>query len=205
MAKTKGKKALILSTFAKMQDLEPYYHWRNLYTAEEDPRSPFYEKEYSEFFYTDKIYNHYIHPQWDSIGSSTLFLKLLYTDYEDGFCIIELIGEWNDLLYNDIMFLKRDFIDFLTHEGISKFILIGENILNFHNSDECYYEEWYEDVEDGWIALLNFREHVLDDFRSSNIDSYFVLGGNLNKMNWRTFEPHELYLEIEKHVMKRIG
>lgn len=188
-----------------MQNLEPYYHWRNLYTAEEDPRSPFFEKEYSEFFYTDKIYNHYIHPQWDSIGSSTLFLKLLYVDYEDGFCIIELIGEWNDLLYNDIMFLKRDFIDFLTHEGISKFILIGENILNFHNSDECYYEEWYEDVEDGWIALLNFREHVLDDFRTSNIDSYFVLGGNLNKMNWRTYEPHELYLEIEKNVMKRIG
>ncbi|MFP5471761.1 MAG: hypothetical protein ACLGGV_09205, partial [Bacteroidia bacterium] len=165
-----------------MQDLEPYYHWRNLYTAEEDPRSPFFEKEYSEFFYTDKIYNHYIHPQWDSIGSSTLFLKLLYTDYEDGFAIIELIGEWNDLLYNDIMFLKRDFIDFLTHEGISKFILIGENILNFHSSDECYYEEWYEDVEDGWIALLNFRTHVLEDLRRSNIDSYFVLGGNLNQL-----------------------
>lgn len=188
-----------------MQDLEPYYHWRNLYTAEEDPRSPFYEKEYSEFFYTDKIYDHYIHPQWDSFGSSTLFLKLLYTDYEDGFAIIELIGEWNDLLYNDIMFLKRDFIDLLTHEGINKFILIGENVLNFHNSDDCYYEEWYDDVEDGWIALLNFREHVLADFRNSNIDSYFVLGGNLNKMDWRTYEPHELYLEIEKHVMKRIG
>jgi hypothetical protein len=32
-----------------MHDIEPYYNWRYLYTAETDERSPFYGREYSEF------------------------------------------------------------------------------------------------------------------------------------------------------------
>lgn len=173
--------------------------------AEEDPRSPFYEREYSEFYFTDKVYNHVIHPQWDNFGSSTLFLKLLYAEYEQGFAIIELIGEWNDCLYNDIMILKRDFIDLLLHEGIDKFILIGENVLNFHSSDDCYYEEWFDDVEDGWIALLNFRVHVLEDFTAANIDNYFISGGKLNQVDWRTIEPETLFENINNQVAKRLG
>ena len=94
-----------------MHTIEPYYNWRNLYTAEDDPRSPFFQREYSETHYTDQIYDHYIHPQWDNIDSTTLFIKLLFTDYDEGYCIIELFGEWNDCLYNDIMFLKRDVIE----------------------------------------------------------------------------------------------
>ena len=188
-----------------MHTIEPYYNWRNLYTAEEDPRSPFFQREYSETHYTDQIYNHYIHPQWDNIESTTLFIKLLFADYEDGYCIIELFGEWNDCLYNDIMFLKRDIIETLMQEGINKFILIGENVLNFHYSDDCYYEEWFEDIEDGWIAALNFRKHVLEEFKSANIDSYFLLGGQLNMVNWRILTPCNLYRKIESQVAIRIG
>ena len=189
-----------------MHTLEPYYRWRDLYIASEDPRSPFFDREYSEFEFSDKIYNYYIHPQWDSFGSQTLFVKILYASYNDGFSIIELIGEWNDLLYNDIMILKRDLIELLMQEGISKFIILGENILNFHSSDDCYYEEWFEEVndQDGWIALLNFRDHVLDDMQSSNIDSYFVMGGRLNELSWRTLNPDQLYEQVEKHVQKRL-
>jgi hypothetical protein len=44
-------------------------------------------------------------------------MKILYADYEEGFCIIELIGEWNDLLYNDIMLLKRDIVEHLPVSG----------------------------------------------------------------------------------------
>lgn len=189
-----------------MHDLEPYYNWRELYVASEDPRSPFYEREYSEFEYSDKIYNYYIHPQWDSFGSQTLFVKILYADYSEGFCVMELIGEWNDLLYNDIMLLKRDLVEYLQHEGIARFILIGENVLNFHHSDDCYYEEWFEEVneQDGWIALLNFRDHVLDDFSSANIDSYFVLGGKLNELKWRTLNPDQLYELVSSHVTRRL-
>lgn len=190
-----------------MHDLEPYYNWRELYISSEDPRSPFFEREYSEFEFSDKIYNYFIHPQWDSFGSQTLFMKILYADYEEGFCVLELIGEWNDLLYNDIMLLKRDIIEHLQREGIARFILIGENVLNFHSSDDCYYEEWFEEVndEDGWIALLNFRDHVLDDFAAANIDSYFVLGGKLNELRWRALHPDQLYEQVETHVMRRLS
>ncbi|MCB0779364.1 MAG: hypothetical protein KDC03_07510, partial [Flavobacteriales bacterium] len=136
---------------------EPFWNWRHRYTAEEDELSPFFGREYSEFYFTNAVYDHAIHPQWDAFGSSTLYLKILYADYDDGFAIIELIGEWNDLLHNDIMFLKRDIMEHLMLQGVSRFILIGENVLNFHTSDQSYYEEWWEEVEDagGWIALLN--------------------------------------------------
>jgi hypothetical protein len=189
-----------------MHDLEPYYNWREFYIASEDPRSPFFEREYSEFEFSDKIYNYFIHPQWDSFGSQTLFMKILYADYEEGFCIIELIGEWNDLLYNDIMLLKRDIVEHLQYQGISRFILIGENVLNFHSSDDCYYEEWFDEVNDadGWIALLNFRDHVLEDFASANIDSYFVLGGKLNELRWRTLNPDQLFEQVSSHVTRRL-
>src|SRR5437868_6586538 len=131
-----------------MQNIEPYDNWQYLYTSEEDERSPFYGREYSEFAYTQTVYNYYIHPQWDEFGSSTLYLKVLMADYTSGFAIIEMIGEWNDAIENDIMTLKRDVIDVFLREGIYKYILIAENVLNFHSSDNSYYEEWYDDVSE---------------------------------------------------------
>ena len=173
-----------------MHNLEPYYNWRHLYIASEDERSPFFEREYSEFEFTHKIYNYLIHPQWDFIGSPTLYIKILYTDYEAGYAIIEMLGEWNDCIHNDIMILKRDIMDVLIGEGITKFILIGENIMIFHSDADDYYQEWFEDVEDGWIALVNFRDQVIRDFESANLDYYFAMGGKLNQLDWRTWSPH---------------
>jgi len=89
-----------------MHEIEPFYNWRHLYAAEEDKRSPFYGRTYSEFEYTQAIYNYLIHPQWDEFGSRTLYMKILYTDYDQQFTIIELIGEWNDAIENDIMTLS---------------------------------------------------------------------------------------------------
>jgi hypothetical protein len=188
-----------------MHAIEPYWNWRNYYTAEEDMQSPFFGREYSEFEFTDQIYDHLIHPQRDNIGSATLFMKLLYAEYHEGFAIIEMIGEWNDCLYNDIMILKRNIIDHMIDEGINKFILIGENVLNFHTSDDSYYEEWFDDIEDGWIALINFQDHVLSDFADENIDQYFVTGGDLNDLAWRTLEPYQCFKKIEGLVTKRIS
>lgn len=188
-----------------MHTLEPFYNWRNFYVSEDDQYSPFYGKEYSEFYFTDRIYDHVIHPQWDNMGSTTLFMKLIFCDYNEGVCIIELIGEWNDTLYNDVMTFKRNIVDHLVDYGINKFILIGENVLNFHSSDDCYYEEWFEDVEDGWIAMVNFRDHVLREFEDTNIDQYFIQGGQLNDLSWRTRTPIELFNLIDQMVMKRIG
>ncbi|MBL4653334.1 MAG: hypothetical protein JKY53_10805 [Flavobacteriales bacterium] len=188
-----------------MHTLEPYFNWRNLYIASEDERSPFYGREYSEFEYTDHIYNHLIHPQWDNIGSTTLFAKILFTEYDDGYCIIEFIGEWNDCLYNDVMTLKRDVIDPLISEGIDKFILITENVLNFHGSDDCYYEEWIDELEDGWVCLLNAREHIIEEMCQVGIDQYFVLGGTLENVSWRTNRPLQLFQQIEAKVNKRLA
>ena len=188
-----------------MHFIEPYFNWRGYYIASEDVTSPFYEREYSEFEFSNRIYNYLIHPQWDYFGSSTLFLKVLYTDYDQGYAIIELIGEWNDAIENDIMLLKREVIEPMMSNGISKFILIGENVLNFHSSDECYYEEWFEEVEEGWIAIINFHEHVIKEFNAANIDQYFVSGGELEDIEWRTYLPTNLFSKVEKLVLHRIG
>ncbi len=187
-----------------MQDIEPYYSWRDLYIADEDEQSPFYGREYSEFEYTHTIYNYFIHPQWDDFGSNTLYLKILYSDYDRGFAIIEMIGEWNDCINNDIMTLKRDLIDPIIKNGINKFILIGENVLNFHSSDDCYYQEWFDDIGDGWIVALNFREHVLKEFSNSGLDYYLVYGGELNEFPWRTYNPLDLFMQVGKVMTRRL-
>jgi hypothetical protein len=174
------------------------------YVASEDPQSPFFEREYSEFEFTDTIYNYYIHPQWDNIGSPTLFIKILFVEYDKGYAIIEMIGEWNDAIENDIMTFKRDIIEPIMAEGINKFILIGENVLNFHYSDDSYYEEWFDDVDEGWIAMVNFHDHVIKEFERINIDSYFVMGGELEDIEWRTYQPFQFYKKVDALVQKRL-
>lgn len=189
-----------------MHQLEPHYNWRQFYRSEDDPGSPFFAQTYSEFEYSTEIYGYYIHPQWDSIGSKTLYVKVLFVDYDRGAAIIEFIGEWNDLLYNDIMYLKRDLIDVMIAQGINRFVLLGEHVLNFHASEYDYYEEWFEEVteEDGYIALLNFRDHVLSDMNVADIDSYFLLGGKLNDLAWRAQLPDKLLDSIDELVQKRL-
>lgn len=190
-----------------MHDIEPYYNWKHLYSAEEDERSPFFERAYSEFEFTNSIYGYCIHPQWDEIGSQTLFIKLLCVDYEEQFAIIEMMGEWNDCLYNDIMFLKRDIIDKLIDEGINRFILIGENVLNFHYSDDSYYEEWYEDINSsgGWITLIGFRPHVLEELEKIDLQRYFIISEKLLLLNWRTHTPLQLYQLADGEIAKQLG
>lgn len=188
-----------------MHDIEPYYRWRDDYIAADDKRSPFFDTKYSEFTFDKQIYNYYIHPQWDFFGSQTLYLKVIYADYSRGFAIIEFIGEWNDALHNDIMLLKREILELMIDEGINKFILIGENVLNFHSSDDCYYEEWFQDVEDGWIAGVNFRDHVISEFKRSNLDYYINFGGLLDDMSWRHLKPIQFYKLVEEQLTKRLN
>lgn len=188
-----------------MHTLEPFYLWRELYRAEDDPQSPFFEREYSEFEYTNRIYDHLIHPQWDDFGSSTLYIKIIYADYVDSFAIIEMMGEWNDAIDNDIMYLKREVLELLMDEGIDKFVMIGENVLNFHTSDDSYYEEWFSEVESGWVAFINFREHVLDEFKSGNIDYYVNFGGELDEMEWRKLSPQIMFERIDDILKHRLA
>lgn len=190
-----------------MHNIEPYYNWKDIYSADEDELSPFYKRKYSEFEFTNTIYNYYIHPQWDDIGSSTLFIKILFVDYSSRSAVIELMGEWNDALHNDIMILKREVIDVLIENKITRFILIGENVLNFHASDDCYYEEWYEDISDegGWIAAVNFREHVYAEMRTVHLEHYMYMGEKFSTLNWRTVKPQYLPDLIESILLKRLA
>lgn len=190
-----------------MHTLEPFWKWRDYYTAEDDEKSPFYGRTYSEFEFTERIYNFYIHPQWDYFGADTLFLKLLYVDYAKGAAIIEFIGEWNDCVQNDIMFLKRDFIDVLIQNGITKFVLIGENILDFFYDTNEYYEEWYEDIKDndGWIIAVNFREHVMEEMLKANIHHYIHINERYSQINWRKYKPQHLIMYLDDLLIKQIS
>ncbi len=184
-----------------MHELEPFYNWRHLYTAEEDERSPYFGKEHSEFEFSNTVYNYYIHPQWDEFGSRTLYLKVLYVDYDQNFAIIEFIGEWNDAVENDIETLKRAIIDPMIAQGITKYILITENVLNFHSSDDSYYEEWYEDIKDegGWIVFLGMPEHSHQEIRQAKLEHYSFL---MEYPNWRTLNPLHLYQAIDNKLLR---
>jgi hypothetical protein len=135
-----------------------------------------------------------------------LYVKIIFADYNKGFLVAELLGEWNDALHNDVMFLKRDVMEVFNAAGIDKFILIGENVLNFHASDDSYYEEWFQDIEDeGWIVALNFQEHVLDEMKHANIDYYINFGGEFDNMPWRTLSPFQLYQRIKEIIGRRLN
>ena len=187
-----------------MHTIEPYYNWRHLYTAEEDELSPFYGREYSEFEFSNTVYNYYIHPQWDDIDSRTLYIKILFVDYDYNFAIIELMGEWNDAIENDIQTLKRNIIDLLIARHIYKFILIGENILNFHSDDDSYYEEWYDDIkeEGGWIAAMNIPDQTQHDFKKARITNYISF---LEDEKWRTFNPMHFFEKIDNEMIDGLG
>ncbi len=186
-----------------MHELEPYYNWRHIYTSETDEQSPFYGRVYSEFEYSNTIYNYYIHPQWDEFGSRTLYLKILMADYDEQYAIIELIGEWNDAIENDIMQLKREVIDHLMQRGIIKFILITDNVLNFHSGDKDYYQEWFEEVTDemGWAVIINMPEATQHDFKKAKLHRYIEL---MEISNWRVFKPFHLFKKIDEQMQNRL-
>jgi hypothetical protein len=185
-----------------MHNLEPFQNWENLYDPGTDEKSPFFGTRYEG--YELSLYDHYIHPLWDYIGSETLYVKVLYIQYEEGYAIIEMMGEWNDTLHNDIMNLKRNLIDPLIFEGIRRFVLIGENILNFHGLEDDYYQEWYEEAEEGWIVAMGFREFVYREWTRYGLDACISWGGRLEITQWRTLSPAKLMEMIQYEMGHRL-
>jgi hypothetical protein len=186
-------------------DIEPFYNWRDHYRADEDERSPFYGAVSPDEAVINRLYDQLLHPEWDAFGAATLYAKVLMADYRRGYAVIEFIGEWNDAVHNDVMFLKRDVIDPMLAEGIRRFILLGENVLNFHADADDYYAEWYEEVAEdgGWIAALNFREHVREEMEVAGIPRYFLM--NREFIAWRTFTPWALAERVDAAVTRRLG
>jgi hypothetical protein len=187
-----------------MHDIEPFYSWQKYYLPYEDPKSPFFELEIQNEYRND-VYGYIIHPDWDEIGSETLYCKVLMANYKLKYVVIELIGEWNDTLHNDIMFLKREVADQFVKQGIRHFILMGENIFQFHGNEDDYYEEWFEDVEEGWIAAVNFREFVMEEFTKYRLDYYMNYGGTLQIDNWRTLKPDVFFQTVDSLIQRRLA
>ena len=124
-------------------------------------------------------------------------------DYASHYVIIEMLGEWNDAIENDIMTFKRDVIDLMLKDGITKFILIAENVLNFHSSDSSYYEEWFEEVTDegGWIVCLNMPEQTQYDFKRARLQHYVEL---MPFIQWRTLKPDIIFTQIDNVILRRL-
>jgi hypothetical protein len=188
-----------------MHLIEPYYNWRKYYDSSTDEHSPFFGKEYNYDVYQDTIYGYYIDPAWDFMGSETLYIKILYADYDKRFVVLEFIGEWNDTIHNDIMHLKRNVVDELSAAGINKFVLIGENIMNFHGSDDSYYEEWFDDVEEGWIAAVSFPEFIQEEMKRYHLDHYINMGGTLQLTSWRTMTPFVFFETVDNLIQRRLN
>ncbi len=182
-----------------MHTLEPYYNWRDYYTVEEDEQLPFFGKEYSEFEYTDQIYNYYIHPQWDFFGSKTLYVKILYVDYTEGYAFIQILGEWNDSIENDIMTIKRNIFDELIKLDVNKIFVIADNLMNMFYDDDDYYEELAEDLnqEDGYLVMMNFPEHLLQEIKGTAMLREFFYEYIID---WRKYKPDDLYRKFANRL-----
>jgi len=186
-----------------MSLIEPYEGWLHIYNPEEDELSPFYGLEFTDQERMVKVYNYILSPYWDEMGSSTLYCKLLWVDYSESFAIIELVGEWNDAVENDIMYLKRELVDALLLNNIKKYILIVENVLNFHGSDDSYYQEWIEDLESdsGFIIVLNALEHVQREMESDHLNQFLFF---YQYDKWRTHLPQHLCQYLEQKIFSRL-
>jgi hypothetical protein len=120
------------------------------------------------------------------MDSETLYLKVsLWIIWKD-MLIIEFIGEWNDAIQNDIMYLKRRVIEKLQEHDINCYILLMDNVLNFHGSDDCYYEEWYEEISEagGWIVMLGVMDHIEDELKQTGLQHYIHFGDVFNDIVW---------------------
>ncbi len=188
-----------------MHDLAPHDRWLSMYQSQEDSHSPFYGHSYHESQCRYTVYNHYIHPQWDAFGSETLYLKILFADYQQGFACIELLGEWNDLLGNDCMFLKREVAEPLMEAGIRYFIFLGDYVMDFHAGELDYYEEWTDELEDGWLALIAFRSHVLQEMKRFGVADYFLFSPEADLIPWRTLKPQILFETTRRLLANRLG
>ena len=78
-------------------------------------------------------------------------------------------------------------------------------IANNQPVGEMLYEYLNEVGEEGWIVAMNFREHVIDEFKSIGLDNYLLWGERYDSINWRTFTPENIYKKLEEDITKRLG
>jgi len=183
--------------------IEPYYGWLNLYNHEQDNRSPFHQVEHNMFYFDRSINNIPAHPLWDDIGSESLLVKILFADYCKGYAIIELFGEWNDLFDNDYKLLAENCLTYLIDHGITRFILVCENVFHIYLQEDDYYQALQEELGfEGWICTLRIRDNVWEEMESYGISPFFYRNPLLDEMPWRKLKPVQLFKLIEERMCK---
>ena len=70
------------------QETEPFSGWVSLYDPIDDENGPFFGIEANHSDYERFIYTFPAHPDWDDFGSESLLIKVLFTDYDQGFTIV---------------------------------------------------------------------------------------------------------------------
>ncbi|MFN8922737.1 MAG: hypothetical protein ACK5XP_07410 [Sphingobacteriia bacterium] len=205
------------------EHIEPFDGWLYLYNHDMDEHSPFHGVEHSLFDYDRAIYTFRAHPLWDQIESESLLVKILYASYPgsylppadphtepdnippaapdgEGFAILELLGEWNDLHENDFRLLWENCLHPLAVAGISRFIFICENVFNVYPGESDYYELATEALEDGWMCLLRARPHVLEELEAYEIGRYFYYSPSLADVRWRKMKPWHVYQLVKDNL-----
>ncbi|MBX3101122.1 MAG: hypothetical protein KF690_01280 [Bacteroidetes bacterium] len=188
------------------QHLEPFDGWLFIYSHDQDERSPFHEVEHNLFAYDRRIYTFDAHPLWDNIESESLLVKILYAQYDEGYAILELLGEWNDLHENDFRLLWDNCLHPLVTEGIYRFILICENVFNIYPDADDYYQNAQEELAEGegWLCLLRARPQVLEELEAYGIGQYFFYSPLLESLRWRKLKPWQVYAQVRDQLEGRL-
>jgi len=53
--------------------------------------------------------------------------------------------------------------------------------------------------------MINLRPHVIDELSNYGLDAYFLLGGKLDDLAWRTAHPRKLFEKVQSVVQRRLG
>ncbi len=186
-----------------LHHIEPFYGWLAWYSHDQDERSPFHEVEHNQFYYDRSINQIPAHPLWDDFGSESLLCKILFADYEKGFAIIELFGEWNDLFDNDFKLFAENCLTYLVDHGIDRFVLICENVFHIYLDQTDYYDAMLDELgESGWMCLLRTRQQVKEDLDEYGVSAFFYQSERLDQIPWRRLKPAQLFALIESRMPK---
>ncbi|MEO0473511.1 MAG: hypothetical protein AAF206_28115 [Bacteroidota bacterium] len=186
----------------ELRHIEPFYGWLNLYSHEQDERSPFHQVEHNMFYY-DRSINHIpAHPLWDDFGSESLLTKILFVDYDQGYAILELFGEWNDLYDNDFRLFAENCLTYLVDHGVQQFVFICENVFHIYPDTDDYYQAMQDELEDGWMAVLRIRPNVREEMDQYGIAEYFYWSPVLDQISWRKLKPPQLYQLVADRMRK---
>ena len=83
------------------------------------------------------------------------------------------------------------------------------SITEIKKQAQDYYDEWFEEVEDsaqgpGWILAINFRPHILEEWKNYNINAFIHWGVSFETINWRTLTPGALFERVKMLISRQI-